>query len=50
MISTCKLTNLLYSPEFVARLLHRFISGSQAINNKGIKIRINVSSSSNNYE
>jgi hypothetical protein len=40
MINTNKLTNLLYSPEFVARLLHRFISGSQAVNNNGIKYEL----------
>lgn len=40
MINTSKLTNLLYSPEFVARLLHRFISGSQALNNNGIKYEL----------
>lgn len=40
MICAEKLMNIMYSPEFVARLLHRFLSGSQSIKNSGIKYEL----------
>jgi len=40
MIEAEKLRNVIYSPEFVSRLLHRFISGAQTINKEGIKFEL----------
>ena len=40
MISAKSLKNIMYSPEFVARLLHRFLSGSQAVKQDGIKYEL----------
>lgn len=40
MICAEKLMNIMYSPEFVARLLHRFLSGSQSIKKIGIKYEL----------
>lgn len=34
------ISELIYSPEFVARLLHRFISGSLKVEQKGIKYEL----------
>ena len=40
MINANRLKNIIYSPEFVARLLHRFLSGSQAVKQDGIKYEL----------
>ncbi|WP_061008824.1 three component ABC system middle component [Vibrio sp. CUB2] len=40
MISTEDMVDLVYSPEFVARIIHRFISGAMSVSNIGIKFEL----------
>lgn len=40
MIGAKKIKNVIYSPELVSRLLHRFLSGAQVISNHGIKFEM----------
>lgn len=40
MIEAEKLKNVIYSPEFVSRLIHHFASGAQKINQEGVKFEL----------
>ena len=40
MIEAKKIKNIIYSPELVSRLLHRFLSGAQVVSDRGIKFEM----------